>query len=89
MVSSRVPIRYITQSGVVGVWAGGGVGDGGTGGSTGGGGGVDVGDGTVGNGTDDMTGGSTGDGVMGDSVVKAPTALQALWVLALTALTFQ
>ena len=77
---SKAPRAYITQSGVVGDWAG----AGGTGGS-GGVGGTDVGStggevgGSVGAGT--IIGGDA-DGVAdelgGDSVVKVPTALQAL-----------
>ena len=93
MVRDRAPIRYITQPGVIGAWAGegtGGVGgsDGGAGGGTddgGGGGGIG---GIAGDGTGDITGGGT-DGVGGDSVVKALTALQALLVSELIALTFQ
>jgi len=90
MVRDRAPIRYITQSGVVGAWAGdgtGGVGgsDGGAGGTDGGGGGIG---GIAGSGTGDITGGGTV-GVGGDSVVKALTALQALLVSELIALTFQ
>ena len=69
MVRSKAPIRYITQSGVTGVWAGDSVaGGGGNGGETGAGG---------------------GGGVGAELVTKAPTALQALWVSELTALTFQ
>ena len=84
MVRNKPPITYIVQSGcVVGVWAGG-AGEGGTGGDTGGGTGGDAGGGTggvAGSGTGDIAGGGGGggsDGVGGDSVVKAPTALQAL-----------
>ena len=80
MTRSKAPRAYITQSGVVGDWAG----AGGTGGS-GGVGGTGVGStggevgGSVGTGTimaGDAGGGT--DEVEGDSVVKAPTALQAL-----------
>ena len=68
------------------------------------GGNIGIGDGEVGRGfnvagTDsedtsagagvDLTGDSLGVGVGGDSVVKAPEALQALRVLLLMALTFQ
>lgn len=90
MIRDKVPIRYITQLGVTGVWAGGGAGgdgSGGAGGSTGGAGG-----GMAGSGTGDISGGVGGggtDGVGGDSVVKALTALQALWVSELIALIFQ
>ncbi len=91
MVRDRAPIRYITQPGVIGAWAG--EGTGGVGGSDGGaGGGTDDGGGVIGgiagDGTGDITGGGT-DGVGGDSVVKALTALQALLVSELIALTFQ
>ena len=94
MVRSKAPIRYITQSGVIGVWSGDSVaGGGGNGGGTGAG----VGDGVVGitgrgTGTGDMTAGGTvvgAGGVGAELVAKAPTALQALWVSELMALTFQ
>ena len=65
MVRSSPPTRYITQSGVVG-WDGAGDGRGGDGGDNSGD--DDDGDSSAG-------GDSSGDG---DSVVKAPTALQAL-----------
>ena len=78
MVMSKAPIRYTTQSGVVGIWVGGGAG-----GSIAG---VGVGNtdgagnrGVIGTGT--IIGGATGDvtgEVGGGSVVKVPTALQAL-----------
>ena len=53
--------------------------------------GVDFGAGSVtGTGTDGASGADvTIDAVGGDSMVKAPTALQALWVFELIALTFQ
>ena len=93
MVRDRAPIRYITQPGVIGVWAGDGTG--GVGGSDGGAGVGTDGDvggsgigGIAGRGAGDITGGGT-DGVGGDSVVKALTALQALLVSELIALTFQ
>lgn len=91
MVRDRAPIRYITQPGVIGVWAGDGTG--GVGGSDGGAGVGTDGDvggvgGIVGSGAGDITGGGT-DGVGSDSVVKALTALQALLVSELVALTFQ
>ena len=84
MVRSRPPIRYFTQSGIVG-W-----GDAG-----GGGGGGDGGDDEDdededdedGDGEDDSSGDDNSDG--DDSVVKAPMALQALQVSELPALTFQ
>ena len=93
MVRSRVPIKYITQLGMLRGWA-----------VAGAGGVICIGVGWVGMGVNVVVGavsrGVTGVGdslsvdvdtatVWGDSVVKAPTALQALWVLALTALTRQ
>lgn len=123
MVRSRAPIRYITQSGVVGAWAGVAVTGGGNGGGNGCGSGVSmvssigtgawgtagVSDGSGGgapNGSDVSGGvaGSSAEGIAGDagcgvsggtggaggdSVVKAPTALQALRVSELIAATFQ
>jgi len=91
MVRDRTPIRYITQLGAIASWAGDGAG--GVGGSDGGGGVGTDGDGggvggIAGSGAGDITGGGT-DGVGGDSVVKALTALQALLVSELIALTFQ
>ena len=90
MVRNRAPIRYITQLGVTGAWAGGGTG--GVGGSVGGAGGAGDSGGGVGgiicNGTGDIDGWGA-DGGAGDSVVKALTALQALLVFGLIALTFQ
>ena len=79
MVRSKAPIRYITQSGVVGAWAGGG-GSGGGGGGTGLGavGGKGVG---AGCGTGKIIDGNAGGGIEevgNESVVKVPTALQAL-----------
>ena len=79
MTRSKAPRAYITQSGVVGDWAGaggtGGSGVGGTGvGSTGGEAGGSVGAGTIIGG--DADGGA--DELWGDSVVKVPAALQAL-----------
>ena len=74
IVRNKAPIRYFTQSGVVGWGGAGGGGDGG--GSVGAGGGAGAG-----------TGASVSSG--GDSVVKAPTALQSLRVSPLIALTFQ
>ncbi len=77
IVRRRAPIRYITQLGVIGAWAGV-VGGDGAGGNINGGGG-DIGEGMVGRGND-IVGDSAGDGTGGtgvDSVVKAPTALQA------------
>ena len=91
-VRSRPPIRYFTQSGIVG-WgdAGGGRGGGddeddedGDGEDEDGG---DDSFGGDGDGEDDSSGDDDSDG--GDSVVKAPIALQALQVLELPALTFQ
>ena len=83
MVRSRPPIRYFTQSGIVG-W--GDAGGGGGGGDDEDGDGEDE-DGEDGDGEDDSSGDDDSDG--GDSVVKAPMALQALQVLELPALTFQ
>ena len=83
MVRSKAPTRYITQPGVA-CWAGsGGLGGGGLGGGDCGAGG--------GLGDDSGIGGGLGDdsGAGCDSVVKAPTALQALCVLEPLALTFQ
>ena len=83
MVRSRAAVRYITQSGRVDgtgiIWGGGG--------GTGAGDSVadGVGSGVVGSNAISGVGG----GVGGSSVVKAPTALQSLWLLALLALTFQ
>jgi len=78
MVRNKAPIRYTTQSGVVGSWVDGAVaGGGGTGGETGAGGSGIVG--ITGSGTGDtITGGAVVgiDGVGTESVVKAPTALQ-------------
>jgi len=80
MTRSKAPRAYITQSGVVGDWtgvggAGGRGGVGGTGvGSTGGEAGGSVGAGAIIGG--DADGGA--DELWGDSVVKVPTALQAL-----------
>ena len=74
MVRSRPPTRYFTQSGIVG-----GDGAGGDGGGGGSGGDNDADDNFAGD--DDSEGGV--------SVVKAPTALQLLWVLDPIALTFQ
>ena len=78
MTRSKAPSRYITQSGVVVTWAGGGGKGGGgrssVGGSTGG-----VVCGGVGTGT--ITGGAAGGSVAkvgGDSVLKVLAALQAL-----------
>ncbi len=92
MVRSKAPIRYNTQLGVVGAWVdGAAAGGGGSGGEVGGGGvGGIVGVTRSGTG-DTITGGvDVGiDGVGAESVVKALTALQALWVSGLTALTFQ
>lgn len=91
MTRSKAPRAYSTQSGVVGDWAGaGGTGGsddvGGTGvGSAGGEAGGGVGAGTTICG--DTDGGA--DELCGDSVLKVPTALQALRVLELMALTFQ
>ena len=76
---------------MIGAWAGGAGGIGGTGSGTG-----DIADGgavgVAGGGVDDIAGGGTGggtDGVGGDFVVKAPAELQALLVLEPMALTFQ
>ncbi|MBA7711309.1 hypothetical protein ES703_120267 [subsurface metagenome] len=92
-VRSRPPIRYFTQSGIVGWEGAGGGGDGGDDSSGG-----DGGDDSFG---DDSSGGDGGDDSFGDdgagddnsdgddSVVKAPIALQALQVLESPALTFQ
>ena len=91
MTRNKAPIRYTIQSGVAGAWAGGGGIGGSTAGTGGAGGGTgDIADGCggIGNIIDGDAGGDT-DGAEGDSVVKAPTALQALWVLELIALTFQ
>ncbi len=86
MVRSRAPTIYIAQSGKVG-WAEASVGNGG-GGDDGCGG---VGDGSGGGG---CSGGSDSSGAedglgSGNSVMKAPTALQALWLPEPLALTFQ
>ena len=101
MVKSRAPIRYTTQAGVVRGWdgdsAGGGAGDtGGSGVGAGGSGDVDGGIVSAGAGcgagdvaSDDAVGVFDGDAEGGDSVVKAPAALQALRVSPLAALTFQ
>jgi hypothetical protein len=94
MTRSKAPRAYINQSGVVGDWAGAG-GSGGSGGS-GGVGGTGVGS-TGGEAGNSVGAGTTADGdadggaeeLWGDSVVKVPTALQALRVLELMALTFQ
>lgn len=92
MVKSKAPIRYITQSGVIGVWSGDSVaGGGGNGGETGAGGGDGI-VGIIGSGTGDITAGGTvvgAGGIGAELVAKAPTALQALWVSELMALTFQ
>ena len=81
MVRSKAPIRYITQSGVIGAWVAGAVaGGGGNGGETGAGGGDGM-VGITGSGTGDMTTGGTvvgAGGVGAELVAKAPTALQAL-----------
>ena len=81
MVMTKVPIRYITQSGVIGVWSGdSAAGGGGNGGKTGAGGGDGI-VGITGSGTGDMTTGGTvvgAGGVGAELVAKAPTALQAL-----------
>ena len=98
MIINRAPIRYITQLGVAGTWTvfGGGGGRGrGAGGSIGcsSDGGTDA---VAGTGVAEEFGGGAdccGDGGVGvstgDSVVKAPTALQALLVWKLVAITFQ
>lgn len=78
-VRSRPPIRYFTQSGIVGWEGAGGGGDGGDDSSDG------AGDGGFGG--DDSSGDDDSEG--GDSVVKAPIALQALQVSEPPALTFQ
>ena len=89
IIRDRTPIRYITQLGAIASWAGDGTGGvGGSGGGAGGSIGGGVGGGIAGSGTGDITGGGTV-GVEGDSVVKALTALQALRVSELIALTFQ
>jgi len=80
-VRSRPPIRYFTQSGIVGWEGAGGGGDGGDDSSGGAGFGGDDSFGGDGSGDDN----SDGD----DSVLKAPIALQALQVLESPALTFQ
>ena len=97
MVRSRAPIRYIIQSGVIGACAGAGVGvviggSTGVGGSCGSGGGTDGVAGSSGITTGGIAGGAGSNGsgsVGGDFVVKALTALQALRVLELIAITFQ
>ena len=103
MVRNKAPIRYTIQtggvgSGLVGAGGGGGVGiSGGAGALVSAegvefiGGGVGAGAGGIGGGgvvgvADDFTGEAA---VGADSVVKAPAALQALWVSELMALTFQ
>ena len=83
MVRSRAPIRYITQSGRAG-WAGDDEGSGGEGGDD------SCGDGEAGdNGCGDDSSGAGDGSDGGDWMVKAPTALQALWLLEPLALTFQ
>ena len=75
IIRSKAPPRCISQFTQSGVagWAGGGGGGLGSGGLDGG----------------DSVGGGDGSSAGGDSVVKAPTALQALCVSELIALTFQ
>ena len=80
-VRSRPPIRYFTQSGIVGWEGAGGGGDGGD----------DSSDGAGFGGDDSFGGDGAGDDNSDDddSVVKAPIALQALQVSEPIALTFQ
>ena len=89
MVMTKVPIRYITQSGVVaGAWTG----VGGIGGVSCGWTGIVVAGGVAVKGIGSITDGDAAVGVVvvGDgSVVNAPTGLQALRLCELTALTFQ
>ena len=104
MVRKKAPIRYTIQTGVVGSGLVVGAGGGGGVGISGGAGalisaeGVEfinggVGTGAGGTGRDGVAGAAddcTGEAAVGgDSVVKAPAALQALWVSELRALTFQ
>ena len=105
IVRSRAPIRYITQVEGFGDWTIAGMGSAVRGGGAvvGYGGVIRIGDGGVGRGVNvfvgaggfarggsaGLAGGAVATSAAGESVVKAPAALQELRVLALMALTFQ